>query len=120
MHREKYYSSQLTGTNVEVRNGDVNGALRRLRKILDRDNQQKDLARLEYYEKPGIQRKKSKAIAAKRWKKQTDLLKAQRIIPDGLSSDTKYLKSKRKRRRRLDQEAAMISIRRKAKSVETA
>ena len=32
----------IRGAKVTVRNGDVNGALRTLKKILDRDNRQKD------------------------------------------------------------------------------
>ena len=41
----------IRGAKVTVRNGDVNGALRTLKKILDRDNRQKELAKREFYEK---------------------------------------------------------------------
>jgi len=116
---KRQHSTMLSGTNVEVRNDDVNGALRRLRKVLERDNQQKYLARLEYYEKPGVQRKKAKAIACKRWKKQVDTLTANRILPVNPPADLKFMKSKRKRRKRLDQQTMMVTIQRKAKSLST-
>lgn len=61
---------QVQGANVEVRNDDVNGALRRLRKILETDNRQKDLAKHEYYEKPSVKRKRERAAAVKRQQKQ--------------------------------------------------
>ena len=38
---------RIPGTSVEVRNGDVNGAIRRLKKILENDNRQKELAKRE-------------------------------------------------------------------------
>lgn len=58
------------GANVEVRNDDVNGALRRLRKILENNNRQKELAKHEYYEKPSATRKRERAQAVKRQQKQ--------------------------------------------------
>ena len=61
---------RVQGANVEVRNDDVNGALRRLRKILETDNRQKDLAKHEYYEKPSVKRKRERAAAVKRQQKQ--------------------------------------------------
>lgn len=59
------------GANVEVRNDDVNGALRRLRKILENNNRQKELAKHEYYEKPSATKKRERAQAIKRQQKQT-------------------------------------------------
>ena len=61
---------RVQGANVEVRNDDVNGALRRLRRILETDNRQKDLAKHEYYEKPSVKRKRERAAAVKRQQKQ--------------------------------------------------
>lgn len=61
---------KVPGANVEVRNDDVNGALRRLRKILENNNRQKELAKHEYYEKPSATRKRERAQAVKRQQKQ--------------------------------------------------
>jgi small subunit ribosomal protein S21 len=69
---------RVQGANVEVRNDDVNGALRRLRKILETDNRQKDLAKHEYYEKPSVKRKRERAAAVKRQQKQQQNSKPQR------------------------------------------
>jgi small subunit ribosomal protein S21 len=57
---------RIPGANVEVRNDDVNGALRRLKKILETSNRQKELAKHEYYEKPSAVRKRERAQAVKR------------------------------------------------------
>lgn len=64
------------GARVEVRNNDVNFALRKLKKILERDNFQRDLAKHEYYEKPSVKRKRARAAAKKRWEKQVTVLKS--------------------------------------------
>lgn len=61
---------KVPGANVEVRNDDVNGALRRLRKILENNDRQKDLAKHEYYEKPSATRKRERAQAVKRAQKE--------------------------------------------------
>jgi len=87
------------GTSVYVKHDDVNGALRRLKKILEADNRQKDLSRHEVYEKPSITRKRAKDQAKKRSKKeaQSDIFHLG-TKPVG----SKWMKSKRKRRRVLD------------------
>lgn len=59
-------TNHFKGASVEVRNGDVNYALRKLKKILERDNWQKDLAKHEYYEKGSVKRKRRKEAARKR------------------------------------------------------
>lgn len=61
---------KVQGANVEVRNDDVNGALRRLRKILENNNRQKELAKHEYYEKPSAVKKRERAQAVKRAQKE--------------------------------------------------
>lgn len=64
------------GTRVEVRNNDINYALRKLKKVLDRDNFQRELAKHEYHEQPSIKRRRARAAARKRWEKQVEVLKA--------------------------------------------
>ena len=90
----------IRGCKVTVRNGDVNGALRTLKKILDRDNRQKELAKREFYERPSIKRKRARDMAVKRAKREsTDFGSLYRQSnPPGVS----WNKSKRKRRRVLD------------------
>jgi ribosomal protein S21 len=90
----------IRGCKVTVRNGDVNGALRTLKKILDRDNRQKELAKREFYERPSIKRKRAKDMAVKRAEREnTDFGNLYRQSnPPGVS----WNKSKRKRRRVLD------------------
>ena len=90
----------IRGCKVTVRNGDVNGALRTLKKILDRDDRQKELAKREFYERPSIKRKRAKDMAVKRAQREnTDFGSLYRQSnPPGVS----WNKSKRKRRRVLD------------------
>lgn len=57
------------GLYVEVRNNDVNRALRRLKKMVNNEGVLKELREREYYEKPSLKRKKAKAAARKRWLK---------------------------------------------------
>ncbi len=61
----------IKGSKVDVYNNDVNGALRRMKKILERNNWQKDVLN---------------AKLSGKW-------------PLKPPADTKYMKSKRKRRR---------------------
>ena len=90
----------IRGAKVSVRNGDVNGALRTLKKILDRDNRQRELAKREYYERPSIKKKRAKDMATKRAKRENqDFGTLQRQSnPPGV----RWNKSKRKRRKVLD------------------
>lgn len=60
----------LRGTFVEVRNGDVTRAMRRLKKIVTTENIIREVREREYFEKPSLKRKKAKAAARKRWLKQ--------------------------------------------------
>jgi small subunit ribosomal protein S21 len=57
------------GLSVEVRNDDVNGALRRFKKKVQDSNLLQDLKDREFYEKPTTARKKAKAAARSRWLK---------------------------------------------------
>ena len=90
----------IRGCKVTVRNGDVNGALRTLKKILDRDNRQKELAKREFYERPSIKRKRARDMAVKRAQREnTDFgALSRQSNPPGVS----WNKSKRKRRKVLD------------------
>lgn len=58
------------GTYIEVRDNNVNQAMRRLKKILQQEGVFKELRERQYYEKPSMTRKKAKAAAKKRWQKE--------------------------------------------------
>lgn len=59
-----------SGLKVEVRNGDVNGAIRRFKKKVQDSGLLQELRERESYEKPTTKRKKAKASARARWLKQ--------------------------------------------------
>lgn len=96
------HPATIQGASVSVRNDDVNSALRKLKKILDNDNRQKDLAKHEFYEKPSVRRKRARDQATKRSRReqQQEFIAGTGKKPEGL----KWMKSKRKRRRVLDAE----------------
>ncbi len=98
---------EFKGSKVEVRNNDVNYALRKLKKILERNDWQKDLAKHEYFEKGSVKRKRRREAAKKRWQKEVTSQKLAGRWAASRSGDMKFMKSKRKRRKRLD-EAAML------------
>lgn len=84
---------------VEVRNDDVNKALRILKKKLERDDFLKDIAKLQYYEKPSIKRKRTKAQAKKRNQKAIREREATGEYKPYMPTGLKHLKSKRKSRK---------------------
>lgn len=57
------------GLCVEVRNGDLNGALRKFKRKVNDDGILQTLREKEHYEKPSEKRKKAKAAGIARWKK---------------------------------------------------
>ena len=89
----------ITGASVAVRNGDVNKALRTLKKILEGDDRQKELAKREYYEKPSSRRKRAKDGARKRHLKDKEKQIANGTMPYHTQAGVEYMKSKRKRRK---------------------
>jgi small subunit ribosomal protein S21 len=62
-------SREPTGLKVEVRNGDVNKALRRLKKMLQADGTMQEIRDRQYYEKPSEKRRKAKKAGIARYKK---------------------------------------------------
>ena len=63
---DKNAAIKVEGLSVEVRNGDVNKALRRFKKKMQEDGKLQTLREKEYYEKPTTKRKKAKAAARAR------------------------------------------------------
>ena len=83
----------MKGTSISVWNGDVNGALRKLKKILERADRQKELSKREFYEKPSAKRKKAKAAGRKRWLKIQEKQKKGRLVNNSLFKSFRiYLK----------------------------
>lgn len=60
----------VRGTKIDVYNGDVTKALRKLKKRLAEDGLFQELRQREYYESKGTKRRKSKEAAIRRFKKQ--------------------------------------------------
>ena len=69
MYRKKNNEKPLGGTTVIVRNGDVNGAMRVLKKRLLKDGFFQELRERTYYESRGTKRRKAKAAATRRYKR---------------------------------------------------
>jgi len=59
----------INGLAVEVRNGDVNKALRRFKKLVQEDGILQEVRNREFYEKPTTRRKNAKKAARSRWLK---------------------------------------------------
>lgn len=57
------------GLSVEVRNGDVNFALRKFKKKIAEDGILQELRQREFFEKPSIVRAKAKKAGRARWLK---------------------------------------------------
>jgi len=66
-NREPWES--FKGVSVTVRNNDVNGALRILKKKVQRENVLRDLSEHEHYTKPSMKRRINKQAAIVRWRK---------------------------------------------------
>lgn len=65
-NRRPKADNELRGLAVEVRNGDVNKALRRFKKMVQEDGILQELRGREYFEKPSIKRAKAKKAARAR------------------------------------------------------
>ena len=64
------YSEAKNGTKIYVKNNDIGRAMRKLKKLMQQEKVFQTLKEKEFFEKPSIKRKKAKAAARKRWKKQ--------------------------------------------------
>lgn len=111
-HNRRDNTPEYRGASVGVRNGDVNGALRRLKKILENDNRQKELAKREFYEKPSVSRKRRKDQAVKRHKKEMMRGLLTGDAPVTMAGGVDWMKSKRKRRKHMDLQNSIKSSRR--------
>jgi small subunit ribosomal protein S21 len=69
MSRHNKKESILQGLYVEVRNNDVNKALRKFKKKVAEDGILQDLRKREYFESTGTKRRLEKQAAIRRYKK---------------------------------------------------
>ena len=60
------------GLNVEVRNNDVNWALRKFKKKVQEDGVLQEYKERQFYTKPSEKRKKAKAAGRARWLKKLE------------------------------------------------
>ena len=97
--REEKFLDKFRGRNIEVRNEDVNGAIRRLKKVLEKMDFQKEISKREYYEKPSVKRKRMKDQAKKKTKRDVDtqIMKGEWMPPAVVGQ--KHLKGKREKRK---------------------
>ena len=85
--------------SIEVRNGDVNKAIRILKKRLEKADFQKEIAKQQYYEKPSVKRKRKKDQAKKRWNKYVRDAEQRGDFHMYQPTGTKWMKCKRKKRK---------------------
>ena len=87
------------GREIPVINGNVNDAIRKLKKVLEKMDFQKELSKREYYEKPSVKRKRQKDQAKKRWNKKLDgMIASGEWMPTPVVGQ-KHLKGKREKRK---------------------
>ena len=94
---EHYLDAYKPG--IEVWNGDVNKALRILKKRLEKADFQKELAKQQFYEKPSAKRKRKKDAAIKRTRKAEDLQISKGEWMPHTGDNLKSMKGKREKRK---------------------
>jgi len=97
--KKEEFLDKFKGRNIEVRYDDVNGAIRRLKKVLEKMDFQKELSKREHYEKPSVKRKRKKEQAIKKTKRDVDIqiTKGEWMPPAQVGQ--KHLKGKREKRK---------------------
>lgn len=60
----------VRGLRVEVRDDNINVALRKFKKKIEDSGKLVDVVEKQFYEKPTTERKRKKAAAKSRWRKQ--------------------------------------------------
>lgn len=101
--KDEHYLDKFKGRAIEVRNDDVNGALRRLKKVLEKMDFQKELSKREFFEKPSAKKKRMKDQAIKREKKakETMIMRGEWLPPEPTGQS--HLKGKRQKRKAWNQ-----------------
>ena len=65
----KKHHKEIKGNYVEVKDGNVNVALRKFKKMVDESGILLEVVRRQAYEKPTTTRKRKKSLAKSRWQK---------------------------------------------------
>ena len=93
--KKKYEQRDPFDPAIYVRNGNVDQAIRTLKKKLLKNNFQKELAKREYYEKPCEKRKRQKAQGVKKAQKafRDAVMRGEALPP--VRGGQKHLKGKR-------------------------
>ena len=115
-HQEDKEKRRFAGRAIEVYNDDVNGAIRRLKKVLERMDFQKELSKREFYEKPSAKKKRKKDQAVKRERKDKDnMIMRGEWMPPSLTGQ-KHLKGKRGKRKAWIQVERVKNLRKRGRS----
>jgi small subunit ribosomal protein S21 len=64
---DEHYSFHKKGLTVRVINGNLEGALSRLKRLMNQEGVNKELRKRRFYEKPTTRRRREKAEARIRW-----------------------------------------------------
>jgi len=79
-HRPRFDDRPKRGLTVEVRNNDVNKAIRRLKKLMNNEGIIKEVRDRQYYTKPSDKKRFEKNQATRRWQKKQQKLRDQGLI----------------------------------------
>ena len=71
-NRRKDFDNGVKGLVVEVRNNDINGALRKFKRKVQDSGVLQEVRKREAYEKPSETRKRAKAAGRARWLKKVE------------------------------------------------
>lgn len=63
------FEKELKGTKIEVKNNDISGALRKLKKVMATEGVLKDMRKKEFYVSKGEERRINKNAATRRYQK---------------------------------------------------
>jgi|TARA_B110000444_G_scaffold60073_1_gene55885 small subunit ribosomal protein S21 len=92
---KKFEQKDKFDPSIDVRNGNVEQAIRALKKRMLKADRQKELAKREFYEKPTAERKRKKNAGVKKHEKEMrDKILRGEMIP-AAKSGLKHLKGKR-------------------------
>ncbi len=70
--KKEEFLDKFKGRNIEVRYDDVNGAIRRLKKVLEKMDFQKELSKRDHYEKHSVKRTRKKEQPIKKTREDID------------------------------------------------
>ena len=78
-NRNKFQEPKLKGTAVAVQNGNVDKAIRKLKKKLQKEDFFNEMRRREFYETRSERKRKEKAASTRRCKRKQEKVKALQV-----------------------------------------